>query len=159
MSDDLAALARAILDASLYMTLGTADESGRPWVSPVYYAADGYRDFFWVSSPEARHSENIAARPDVSLVVFDSHARIGEGQAVYMTAIAEELAGAELIRGIEVFSRRSVKHGAGPWKPSDVKAPSSLRAYRATATEHWVFDAKAQPAQSRGRDRRIRVSL
>jgi hypothetical protein len=44
MTDDLAALARAILDASLYMTLGTADESGRPWVSPVYYAADGYQD-------------------------------------------------------------------------------------------------------------------
>ena len=159
MTDDLAALARAILDASLYMTLGTADESGRPWVSPVYYAADGYQDVFWVSSPEARHSENIAARPDVSLVVFDSHARIGEGQAVYMTAIAEELAGAELIRGIEVFSRRSVRHGAGPWKPSDVKAPSSLRAYRATVTEHSIFDAKAQPALSRGRDRRIQVSL
>ena len=159
MSDDLAALARAILDASLYMTLGTADESGRPWVSPVYYAADGYRDFFWVSSPEARHSENIAARPDVSLVVFDSHARIGEGQAVYMAAIAEELAGAELIRGIEGFSRRSVKHGARPWKPSDVTAPSPLRAYRATATEHSVLDAKAEPALGRGGDRRIRVSL
>jgi nitroimidazol reductase NimA-like FMN-containing flavoprotein (pyridoxamine 5'-phosphate oxidase superfamily) len=45
-SDDLAVLARAILDANRYLTLGTADESGRPWVSPVYYAIDGYRDVF-----------------------------------------------------------------------------------------------------------------
>ena len=62
MSDDLAALARATLDAGLYMTLGTADESGRRWVSLVYYAAEGYRDVFWVSSPEARHSENSGDR-------------------------------------------------------------------------------------------------
>ncbi|MFL6008223.1 MAG: pyridoxamine 5'-phosphate oxidase family protein [Rubrobacteraceae bacterium] len=31
------------------MTLGTADENGRPWVSPVYYALEGYVDFYWVS--------------------------------------------------------------------------------------------------------------
>lgn len=30
---DLAAVAKAIIDANLYMVLGTADEAGRPWVS------------------------------------------------------------------------------------------------------------------------------
>ena len=37
-SPDLDAVARAILDANHYMTLGTADENGPPWVSPLYYA-------------------------------------------------------------------------------------------------------------------------
>jgi pyridoxamine 5'-phosphate oxidase-like protein len=37
------------------MTLATADERGRPWVSPVFYAVDGYRDFYWISSPEVTH--------------------------------------------------------------------------------------------------------
>lgn len=152
--DDLETLARAILDASPYMTLGTADENGRPWASPVYYAADRYQDLFWVSSPEARHSRNIATRPEVSLVIFDCRARIGEGQAVYMTALAKELTGVELARGMEVFSRRSIEHGARPWKPSDVRKPALLRAYRASATEQWVLDATA----GRG-DRRIPVSL
>ena len=32
-----------------------------------------------------------------------------------MLAMAEQLTGAELVRGIEVFSRRSVEHGARPW--------------------------------------------
>lgn len=32
---DLDAVAREIIDANLYMTLGTADETGRPWVSPT----------------------------------------------------------------------------------------------------------------------------
>ena len=35
---DLGAIAKAIIDSNLYLTLGTADEAGRPWVSPVYYA-------------------------------------------------------------------------------------------------------------------------
>ncbi len=108
MNDHLTA-GRAIIDASLYMVLGTADRSGAPWVSPVYFAPDGYRDFLWVSKPGARHSINIAARADVSIVVFDSSVPIGHGQGVYMAAVAEKLAGDEAgrdERGIETFSRR-----------------------------------------------------
>jgi nitroimidazol reductase NimA-like FMN-containing flavoprotein (pyridoxamine 5'-phosphate oxidase superfamily) len=60
--DDLGAVARAIIDANLYVVLGTADETGRPWVSPVYYASMNYLEFYWVSSPEARHSRNLATR-------------------------------------------------------------------------------------------------
>jgi hypothetical protein len=62
MSDgpDLEANARAIIDANLYMVLGTADEAGRPWVSPVYFAPASYREFLWVSQPQATHSRNIA---------------------------------------------------------------------------------------------------
>jgi nitroimidazol reductase NimA-like FMN-containing flavoprotein (pyridoxamine 5'-phosphate oxidase superfamily) len=53
---DLDAVARAILDANHYMTLGTADLDGRPRVSPVFFAAaPGYRELYWISSPEATH--------------------------------------------------------------------------------------------------------
>ena len=84
--DDYAAAGRAIIDANLYMVLGTADRTGAPWVSPVYFAFDGYRDFLWVSKPGARHSINIAARAGASIVVFDSSVPIGQGQGVYMPA-------------------------------------------------------------------------
>jgi hypothetical protein len=141
-SHDLAALARTIVDAGLYMTLGTADENGRPWVSPVYYAVEGYAEFLWVSSPEAKHSRNIAARPEVSIVVFDSRVPIGSAQAVYIAAVAEQLTGAELERGVEVFSRRSVVHGAGAWAASDVWAPARLRLYRRPL---WSTRCSTQP--------------
>jgi hypothetical protein len=39
---ELEAAARTIIDANLYMTLATADEAGRPWASPVYYAPSNY---------------------------------------------------------------------------------------------------------------------
>jgi nitroimidazol reductase NimA-like FMN-containing flavoprotein (pyridoxamine 5'-phosphate oxidase superfamily) len=144
---DLGAVARGILDSYMYMVLGTADESGRPWVSPVYYASEGYTTFLWVSSPDATHSRNLAGRPQISIVVFDSRTPIGTGQAVYMAATAEELSGAELERGIDVFSRRSVEHGARPWTGEDVRPPAPLRLYRATADQHWVLDPDVRPDQ------------
>ncbi len=147
---DLGAIAKAIIDSNLYLTLGTADEAGRPWVSPVYYATEGCAQFYWVSSPEATHSRNIASRPEVAIVVFDSRAPIGAAQAVYMSALAEELSGDDLDRGIAIFSRRSETHGAGGWTPEGVRPPARHRLYRADASEHWVLGPQ---------DRRTRVTL
>jgi hypothetical protein len=101
------AMARAIVDGNSYLTLGTADADGLPWASPVWYAPASYREFFWVSKPGARHSQNIAVRPEVGIVIFDSTVPMSTGKAVYMAARAEEVTGAdEIERGMSVFSRR-----------------------------------------------------
>ena len=89
-------------------------------------------------------------------MIFDSRAALGEAQAVYMTAVAEELTGAELERSIEVFSRRSRESGARAWTLEDVVAPASLRLYRATATETFVRDSIGDTRQG---DHRIPVEL
>jgi hypothetical protein len=109
--------------------------------------AVGYSDLYWVSSPEAQHSRNLAARRGLSIVIFDSQAPVGEGQGVYMSAVAEQLTGAGLERGIETFSRVSVSHGAKPWTIEDVQEPASLRLYRARVSEHWVLDPERRPNQ------------
>jgi nitroimidazol reductase NimA-like FMN-containing flavoprotein (pyridoxamine 5'-phosphate oxidase superfamily) len=132
-------IARAIIDANRYMTIGSADADGTPWATPVWFAPDGYREFFWVSSPDARHSRNIAVRPRVSIVIFDSQVPEGEGQAVYMSALAEQLDGDERERGIGIFSRHSEVSGAGSWTSSDVLPPARLRLYRARVDEWFVL--------------------
>jgi uncharacterized protein YhbP (UPF0306 family) len=147
---DLVGHGRAIVDANLYMVLGTADENGRPWASPVYFAPDGYRDFYWVSRPEAAHSRNIERRSEISIVIFDSSVPIGGAQAVYMLARAQELTGDEREPGLGVFSRRSLLHGATDWTMRDVEPPAPLRLYRASAVEQFVLGAG---------DRRIPVTL
>jgi general stress protein 26 len=144
---DLSDVARAIIDSNMYMVLGTADASGQPWVSPVYFASAGYSQFYWVSSPKVRHSRNIATRSQVSIVVFNSQTPIGTGQGVYMSAIAEQLSGVELKQGIELFSRTSLGHGGYEWKLEDVQKPTLYRLYRATALEHWVLDPASRPDQ------------
>ncbi len=137
--NDPVATAKAIVDANLYMVLGTADEDGRPWVSPVYYAPVGYREFLWVSRPETLHSRNLAVRPEVSIVIFDSSVPIGTGQGVYIAATAEEVTDDSRADAMEVFSRRSVEHEGREWTVDDVELAGALRLYRATATAHFIL--------------------
>ena len=136
--DELAALARAIIDANVYMTLGTADGTGLPWVNPVYFAATDYRDFYWISSPDTAHSRNLRVRPQLSIVVFDSTIAVGTGQAVYMFATATEVsADAELDQALTVYPGSS--RGGRALTRDEVAAPSPYRMYRATASQHWVL--------------------
>jgi nitroimidazol reductase NimA-like FMN-containing flavoprotein (pyridoxamine 5'-phosphate oxidase superfamily) len=140
--EEKVAVAKRIIDANLYMVLATADEDGNPWVSPVYYAPSGYRDFFWVSRPEARHSRNLSARAGrrIAIVIFDSSVPISTGEAVYMSAVARELSEDETAEGLDVFSGRSLAHGGRAWTTADVRPPAHLRLYRASASEHYVLD-------------------
>jgi nitroimidazol reductase NimA-like FMN-containing flavoprotein (pyridoxamine 5'-phosphate oxidase superfamily) len=137
---DFAAEGRAILDANLYMVLGTADRAGRPWVTPVYYAHSGYRELFWVSKPEARHSRSLDARDTVGIVIFDSTVPINSGRAVYMSAAARKLDGDGAAAALAVYSRRAVSHGGREVSPRDVEPPARLRLYAATVLDAYVLD-------------------
>ena len=139
-------VAKAIIDANLYAVLATADEQGSPWATPVYFAPSGYSELFWVSSPDATHSRNIAVRPQVGIVVFDSQVPIGTGQGVYMTAEAEEVTDDdEIERGIDVFSRRSLAHGGTAWTQADVHGEPAIRLYRATVSGHSILAKDGRP--------------
>lgn len=146
-------IARAVLDGNSYVVLATADASGVPWASPVWFAHEDPRELFWVSFPGARHSRNLAERAALSMVVFDSTRRPGSAQAVYMSATAGQVTDpAEIERGIGVFSRASVREGIGEWGPERVTGDARLRLYRAQVTEHSILDPDASI------DVRVRVS-
>jgi hypothetical protein len=136
----LASVAREIIDGSLYMVIATADSSGQPWASPVYFAPLGYRDFFWVSEPEATHSTNLRDRREVGIVIFDSSVPINQGQGVYLLGVARELPAHDTAEGIELFSRRAVEHGGTEWTVDDVSPPARHRLYQATAEAMFVLD-------------------
>ena len=135
---DDAAAAHAIIDGTAYMTLATADADGVPWATPVWFAPDDDRRFYWVSDPGARHSRNLAARSQLSLVIFDSHAAISTGQGVYVAARADQPAGDELEHGISVFSARALEQGGRAWTAADITGDARLRLYRATVVERWI---------------------
>lgn len=142
-------LARVVIDANSYMTIATADHAGQPWPSPVWYTHVGYREFFWVSSPSARHSRNLTDRSQAGAVIFDSRTPAGNAQAVYMTVVAGPVAADQLTQGIAAYSARSRALVGRPWTAEDVSAPAPVRLYRARVSELFVID---------GFDQRIRVS-
>jgi pyridoxine/pyridoxamine 5'-phosphate oxidase len=155
VSRDLAVETREIIDANRYMTMATADASGIPWVTPVYFTPDGYRDFYWVSSPTSRHSENIAARPEVSIVVFNSQIPIGGAEAVYVSAVAGLVPDAELERCAEIFCSRDPQvTGFGV---ADLQGSAPLRLYRASVLEHSLLIRGRDPLHPSEVDARVPV--
>jgi hypothetical protein len=160
VTDDLTAHARTVIGANLYLTLGTTDPDGQPWTTPVYFAPAGEREFYWVSAADARHSRNLAVRPRVSMVVFDSTVAPYHGRAVYAVGEARELSGGDLDRGLAAYPRPD-GGGATPVTREDVTGPAPYRLYRATASDLWVLCPREprQPCPLHGlaKDHRTRV--
>ena len=130
---------RSVIDANRFMTLATADVQGTPWASPVWFARRDERRFLWASRPTTRHSRNIAARPDVAIVIYDSRTTPDERQAVYIEASATELEGEDLDVGIAAFSRESLAQELPAWPRERVTEPANFRLYQATATAWFIL--------------------
>src|ERR671911_1395772 len=96
------------------------------------------QDFYWISSPEVTHSRNLAQRSEVSIVVFDSRAPVGETRAVYMAATAMQVPEGDLDRGLAVYPGRADR-GGRPFAPAELRPPAPYRLYRAAVTEHSVL--------------------
>lgn len=150
---ELTAVARQVIDTNLYMTLGTADQDGTPWVSPVYFVASlGYGEFYWASTTDTRHSRNLAVRSEISIVIFDSQVPVYQGRAVYLTATGQELSGDDLDAGIAVYNGPADARGVSAVERADLEAPAAYRLYRAVVTRHYTLDP-------RGHDLRVPVNL
>jgi hypothetical protein len=130
--DELDAMARRVIDGNHYMTLGTTDPGGMPRLSPVYYTPAGYDRLYWVSSPDAHHSRNVAERPGIQIVIFDSSVPVGAGEAVYLAAEAAQVPDDELEAVLgEAFRPRA---GARGFTAGELRGDADLRLYRARVT-------------------------
>jgi hypothetical protein len=158
--DTLVEHALSLLEGNAYLTLGTVGADGRPWTTPVYFAADGLTDYYWMSSTESRHSLHLADNAAVSLVVFDSTVAPYHGRALYAAASAQQVEGADLPRGLEVYPGPTSR-GGSPVTVVDVSDPSPWRLYRARATDVWVLCPRKPrrpcPLHGRADDHRARV--
>jgi nitroimidazol reductase NimA-like FMN-containing flavoprotein (pyridoxamine 5'-phosphate oxidase superfamily) len=156
MDDELAQRARDTIDGNRYMTIGTVDEDGHPWVTPVYFCPDGYRKLYWISRPDAQHSLNIAKNPAVTIVVFDSSVPIGAAEAVYMQGSASGIAEPSDEQCAAAFRPRF--EGVKAFTPDELRV-TGLRLYRADISRHWILIRGDDPVWGRGTDARIEVSL
>ena len=144
--------AHGLLEANDYLTLGTVNADGTPWTTPFYFAADGLTDVYWVSSRTSLHSVNVEARPEVSLVVFDSTVPAYHGRALYAVGSASVVEDAEVERGLSVYPGPESR-GGSPLTADEVTGDSPWRLYRAQATQVWVLCPREprQPCPRHGR--------
>ena len=133
---ELVERARRILERVGNGSLATVSPDGRPWNSPLFVAFDANLRFYWSSHIDAEHSRNIATRPDVFLVVFDSTQPDQSGGAVYMRATASELTDETSIRGALAYLARRKNE---PPKPlADFRSPQRRRVYQAVPDAVWT---------------------
>ena len=97
--------------------------------------------------------------PEVAIAIFDSSVPVGGAQAVYMKGVANELTGAELEQGLQVFDRATRQDHGRAYGLDDVQGSALFRLYRATVSEHWVLIPGRDPDRGSGVDRSERVLL
>ncbi len=153
---DLGDLARATLANNRFMVLGTVDASGRPRVSPVWFSLVDHRDAYWLSSPTAHHSRNIAERPEVSIVVFDSRADPHTGQAVYLEATAGRVPEEELALACSQAFRMVADELS--YTPETLRDEPFVL-YRARVTASEVHVRGRDVGDGSGSDERVPVDL
>ena len=127
--------ARQLIDATRYMTIATADASGKPWSSPVFFAYDDKFTLYWVSFTDAVHSMNIRSRPQVAITILGtSPGHYGDG--VYIDAEAVELNDVrEAERAIQVLRRRPQESKFTVNSSADVLGAAVWRVYKAIPKE------------------------
>ena len=128
--------AKRTLEQVANASLATVTSDGRPWNSPLFVAFDSDFRFYWSSHRDAVHSTNIAARPDVFLVIFDSTQPDESGAAVYVRATARELLDGPAIQvGLEYLAKRKNERKKAS---ADFMEPHPRRVYEAVPEMIWT---------------------
>jgi hypothetical protein len=158
--DDIRSHAEEIVAENSYLILSTVDDQGRPWTTPVFFAAQQLGEFFWISDIDARHTRNLLVRPQVSLVIFDSTVTPGEGRALYAVGTAAEVPADDLEPALRVYPGPA-RRGVRSFHANELSEPASWRLYRAVATGTWVLcprgDGRACALHGRVGDHRQQV--
>jgi len=126
----------------------------------VFFTHVGHRTFYWVSGPNTTHSRNVAARPKVSFVVFDSSVVPGPTTAaVYLTGSAEQVPDGELVEECARAFRDVEARGGRAFAPEELGGDAQLRLYRARADRHEIHVRGGDPDHGTGVDRRLVVEM
>ncbi|TDD48545.1 pyridoxamine 5'-phosphate oxidase family protein [Kribbella antibiotica] len=120
-----------------YLVLGTVGPAGDPWVTPVFFVADGTDSVLWVSAPTSRHSLNIARHPAVAITVFDTQSPIGGAEALYLEATASVVDDTARPAAIELLNSHLPKHQH--LDLTDAGPAGQLQVYRASIRQHYVL--------------------
>jgi pyridoxamine 5'-phosphate oxidase-like protein len=158
MTDD-STRTRRLIEATMHLTLATADASGKPWSCPVYFAHDQAFTLYWVSFRQTVHSANIRVRPQVGISVLGEPPD-HEGEGAYLDAIATELHDpGEVEHAIEVRRTRPQDRKFAVTEPGDVLGDAAWRIYRAVPVAAYRYHDAAEIVHGQHVDVRVEVTL
>lgn len=146
--------AKEIIESIKYATIATVNSEGNPWNSPVAHTIDDQLNIYWASDKDNEHSRNIRNNENVAIVIYDSTARAGEGEGVYIVAKAFELDDPEEILAV----RRLKKGNTYQPQPGEFQDDAIRRIYKAIPVRGWMNDAEEKNGEFI-RDYRVELQL
>lgn len=144
-----------ILAANRYCVIGSTDASGAPWVTPVFFAPLDADRICWVSSPDARHSRNIASRAAVAITVFDSTVAVGSAEAAYFDAEASPVPVDQVAVALLALNRRLPEQKQ--LEPADLEPEGPLVTYQAVVRHRYVLVRGGDPVHGNTLDMSLEV--
>jgi uncharacterized protein YhbP (UPF0306 family) len=87
---DVEKIIREYIDKSLHMSLATVSDN-KPWVCEVHFVYDNDLNLYWRSLKDRRHSQEIAANPNVAGNIVRQHSLDDYPHAIYFEGTAELL--------------------------------------------------------------------
>jgi uncharacterized protein YhbP (UPF0306 family) len=130
------------------MQLATSADD-KPWVCHIHYYSDEALNFYWVSTVERRHSQDIARNPQVAATILVHKNTPEENYAIGVSVEGTaELIGEQIDEKIgEGYIR---KHGKDPSLLSDIASGKNPhKFYRLKPTRIVLFDSKNFPNDPR----------
>jgi uncharacterized protein YhbP (UPF0306 family) len=125
--------AYALLDAAPLCAISTISPRGTAYVSTAYFGWNRRFELVWLSSPSARHSRNIAARPTTAVAVYDARQQWGESdRGIQLFGSSRRLSETNAREAEESYAQRFPS-----WEPAD---GGDYAFYRFDAARLKVFD-------------------
>jgi uncharacterized protein YhbP (UPF0306 family) len=140
---DIEQIIRQNIDKTIHLSLATTRDN-KPWVCEVHFAYDHELTLYFRSLLSRRHSQEIAANPNVAGNIVKQHDIDEYPTGIYFEGLAQLLeAGDEQTRAFELLRNRV---GAGDGALSEATRDDGHKFYKITVTNWYAFGKFGQPS-------------
>lgn len=133
------------LDEVVVMNVATVSGE-QPWCATVLFAADNAHEIFWLSSPDARHSKEIAANDRVAVTIAPPYQYGQAWQGLQIEGTVKEVAPEETEEQFQAYAERFRAH----YRLSDIlNGMDNTRLYRLKPSLFVLYDEENFPTEPR----------
>lgn len=130
------------LESQSLMSLATVDTDGRPWAASVYFVHDGDFNFYFMSSSDSLHCQNIRINPNVSFTIADSHQPPGGTKfGLQLSGVAKHVySPMPIMKTLRLWNKKYIAKPAPPYRKIKLDSPF----YKISVTKLKVFDSESK---------------
>lgn len=130
---------RDYLPNVIHMSLATC-ANNKPWVCEVHFCYDDDLNLYFRSTPQRRHSQEIAQNPQVAGSIVEPHGMTDKPRGVYFEGTAEHLDDVDENHPAYKMAVQRFDHGTEILDKA--KRDDDSHFYKISVSDYYVFDAR-----------------